>query len=96
LKGVLFARSSRLIPDKANLGFRFPQSRRFFVAVHVGAGYHAAANEKALRSVMRRACLAASTILRQDSGECIDAVSAAIQVLEVFVGSLSLIKEDML
>ncbi|AEE81907.1 N-terminal nucleophile aminohydrolases (Ntn hydrolases) superfamily protein [Arabidopsis thaliana] len=58
------------------------QSRRFFVAVHVGAGYHAAANEKALRSVMRRACLAASTILRQDSGECIDAVSAAIQVLE--------------
>jgi photosystem I P700 chlorophyll a apoprotein A1 len=24
LKGVLFARSSRLIPDKANLGFRFP------------------------------------------------------------------------
>jgi len=24
MKGVLFARSSRLIPDKANLGFRFP------------------------------------------------------------------------
>uniref|UniRef100_A0A7N0UJR2 Photosystem I n=1 Tax=Kalanchoe fedtschenkoi TaxID=63787 RepID=A0A7N0UJR2_KALFE len=24
LKGVLFARSSRLILDKANLGFRFP------------------------------------------------------------------------
>jgi photosystem I P700 chlorophyll a apoprotein A1 len=24
LKGVLFARSSKLIPDKANLGFRFP------------------------------------------------------------------------
>ena len=24
LKGVLYARSSRLIPDKANLGFRFP------------------------------------------------------------------------
>jgi len=24
LQGVLFARSSRLIPDKANLGFRFP------------------------------------------------------------------------
>jgi hypothetical protein len=23
LKGVLYARSSRLIPDKANLGFRF-------------------------------------------------------------------------
>lgn len=41
------------------------KSRRFFVAVHVGAGYHAVANEKALRSVIRRACLAASTILRQ-------------------------------
>ncbi|KAF9606950.1 hypothetical protein IFM89_030248 [Coptis chinensis] len=27
LKGVLFARSSRLIPDKANLGFRFPCDR---------------------------------------------------------------------
>jgi photosystem I P700 chlorophyll a apoprotein A1 len=24
LKGVLYARSSKLIPDKANLGFRFP------------------------------------------------------------------------
>lgn len=24
LKGVLFSRSSRLIPDKSNLGFRFP------------------------------------------------------------------------
>jgi photosystem I P700 chlorophyll a apoprotein A1 len=24
LKGVLYARGSRLIPDKANLGFRFP------------------------------------------------------------------------
>ena len=24
LKGVLYARSSRLVPDKANLGFRFP------------------------------------------------------------------------
>ncbi|XP_013612640.1 putative threonine aspartase isoform X2 [Brassica napus] len=58
------------------------KSRRFFVAVHVGAGYHAVANEKALRSVIRRACLAASTILRQDSGGCIDAVSAAIEVLE--------------
>ncbi|KAF8107101.1 hypothetical protein N665_0126s0019 [Sinapis alba] len=58
------------------------KSRRFFVAVHVGAGYHATANEKALRSVIKRACLAASTILRQESGGCIDAVSAAIEVLE--------------
>ncbi|CAH2069189.1 unnamed protein product [Thlaspi arvense] len=58
------------------------KSRRFFVAVHVGAGYHSVANEKALRSVIRRSCLAASTILRQYSGGCIDAVSAAIEVLE--------------
>ncbi|CAN8237668.1 unnamed protein product [Cochlearia groenlandica] len=57
-------------------------SRRFFVAVHVGAGYHASGNEKALRSVMKRACLAASIILRQESGGCVDAVTAAIEVLE--------------
>ncbi|XP_019238398.1 PREDICTED: putative threonine aspartase isoform X2 [Nicotiana attenuata] len=54
----------------------------FFVAVHVGAGYHAPSNEKALRSVMRRACLAASSVLRKGAGGCIDAVTAAILVLE--------------
>lgn len=41
------------------------QSHRFFVAVHVGAGYHAPSNEKALRSAMKRACLAASTVLHK-------------------------------
>ncbi|GAB2271677.1 hypothetical protein Dimus_006507 [Dionaea muscipula] len=35
----------------------------FFVAVHVGAGYHAPSSEKALRSAMRRACLAAAALL---------------------------------
>ncbi|KAK4849313.1 hypothetical protein QYF36_023458 [Acer negundo] len=55
---------------------------RFFVAVHVGAGYHAPSNEKALRSAMKRACLAAASILAKDSSGCIDAVTAAIQVLE--------------
>ncbi|GAV76470.1 Asparaginase_2 domain-containing protein [Cephalotus follicularis] len=55
---------------------------RFFVAVHVGAGYHSPTNEKALRLAMKRACLAASSLLRKGSGGCIDAVSAAIQVLE--------------
>ncbi|KAL5859764.1 hypothetical protein ACOSQ4_001060 [Xanthoceras sorbifolium] len=55
---------------------------RFFVAVHVGAGYHAPSNEKALRSAMKRACLAASSVLAKGSGGCIDAVTAAIQVLE--------------
>ncbi|KAJ7951119.1 Isoaspartyl peptidase/L-asparaginase [Quillaja saponaria] len=55
---------------------------RFFVAVHVGAGYHAPSNEKALRSAMKRACLVAASVLRKGSGGCIDAVAAAIQVLE--------------
>ncbi|CAL5331043.1 unnamed protein product [Camellia sinensis] len=36
---------------------------RFFVAVHVGAGFHAPSNEKALRSAMKRACLAAASVL---------------------------------
>ncbi|KAL6128760.1 hypothetical protein ACLB2K_072115 [Fragaria x ananassa] len=58
------------------------ENDRFFVAVHVGAGYHAPSNEKALRSAMKRACLAAASLLRQGSGRCIDAVNAAIQVLE--------------
>ncbi|KAF7844635.1 putative threonine aspartase isoform X1 [Senna tora] len=57
-------------------------SRRFFVAVHVGAGYHSPSNEKALRSAMNRACLAAASVLTKGSGWCIDAVAAAIQVLE--------------
>ncbi|XP_058075884.1 putative threonine aspartase isoform X2 [Magnolia sinica] len=57
-------------------------SRRFFVAVHVGAGYHGPSSEQPLRRAMKRACLAAASILRADSGGCVDAVSAAIQVLE--------------
>ncbi|KAJ4824876.1 hypothetical protein Tsubulata_007179 [Turnera subulata] len=58
------------------------QNPRFFIAVHVGAGYHAPSNEKALRNAMKRACLAAAAILRQGPGGSIDAVTAAIQVLE--------------
>ncbi|XP_022897797.1 putative threonine aspartase [Olea europaea var. sylvestris] len=58
------------------------QNPRFFVAVHVGAGYHSPSNEKALRNVMKRACLAAASILRKGSSRCIDSVAAAIQVLE--------------
>lgn len=60
------------------------QNPRFFVAVHVGAGYHAPSNEKALRSAMKRACVAAASILRKGPGHggCVDAVAAAIQVLE--------------
>ncbi|XP_008778606.2 putative threonine aspartase isoform X2 [Phoenix dactylifera] len=56
--------------------------RRFFVAVHVGAGFHSPSNEKAFRRAMKRACLAAAAVLRKDDGGCLDAVSAAIQVLE--------------
>ncbi|XP_043718391.1 putative threonine aspartase isoform X5 [Telopea speciosissima] len=55
---------------------------RFFVAVHVGAGFHAPSNEKALKGAMKRACRAAASVLQKGSAGCIDAVSAAIQVLE--------------
>ncbi|KAK1425219.1 hypothetical protein QVD17_20566 [Tagetes erecta] len=55
---------------------------RFFVAVHVGAGYHSPINEKALRSAMKTACIAAASILRTGCGGCVDAVSAAIETLE--------------
>lgn len=37
--------------------------KRFFVAVHVGAGYHSPSNHKPLRSAMNRACLAAASVL---------------------------------
>ena len=40
-------------------------TRRFFVALHVGAGFHAPANEKGYRRAMKRACLAAAAILRE-------------------------------
>lgn len=38
---------------------------RFFVAVHVGAGFHSPANEKAYRGAMKRACHAAAAVLRK-------------------------------
>ncbi|XP_078175582.1 N-terminal nucleophile aminohydrolases (Ntn hydrolases) superfamily protein isoform X2 [Carex rostrata] len=57
-------------------------NKRYFVAVHVGAGYHSPSNEKAFRLVMKRACLAAASILQKDDGTSLDAVAAAIQVLE--------------
>ncbi|GAU50281.1 hypothetical protein TSUD_349310 [Trifolium subterraneum] len=57
-------------------------AKRFFVAVHVGAGYHSPSNHKSLRSAMNRACHAAASVLQRGSGLCIDAVVAAIQLLE--------------
>ncbi|CAL5331118.1 unnamed protein product [Camellia sinensis] len=41
------------------------QNPRFFVAVHVGAGFHAPSNEKALKSTMKRACHAAASALHK-------------------------------
>ncbi|KAJ4778265.1 Isoaspartyl peptidase/L-asparaginase [Rhynchospora pubera] len=58
------------------------RKKRYFVAVHVGAGYHSPSNEKAFRLVMKRACLAAASILQKDDGTSLDAVAAAIQILE--------------
>ncbi|KAG5054688.1 hypothetical protein GLYMA_03G096900v4 [Glycine max] len=58
------------------------EGKRYFVAVHVGAGYHSPSNDKALRSAMNRACLAAASVLSNGSGTRLDAVVAAIQVLE--------------
>ncbi|PKA58827.1 Putative threonine aspartase [Apostasia shenzhenica] len=57
-------------------------SPRFFVAVHVGAGFHSPSNEKCFRKAMKKACLSAESVLRKGSGSCLDAVIAAIQVLE--------------
>ncbi|CAM6101609.1 unnamed protein product [Calypogeia fissa] len=56
--------------------------RLFFVAVHVGAGYHSPSNAKAYCRAMRRACSAAAAVLSQGSGRSIDAVVSAIKVLE--------------
>ncbi|KAG6470271.1 hypothetical protein ZIOFF_071336 [Zingiber officinale] len=94
----------------ADYGESEEDTNRFFVAVHVGAGFHSPTNEKAYRRVMKRACLAAAVVLRTmlygsahynpdgpvtgcfisittetanyGKGGCLDAVSAAIQVLE--------------
>ncbi|XP_078427465.1 N-terminal nucleophile aminohydrolases (Ntn hydrolases) superfamily protein [Wolffia australiana] len=54
----------------------------FFVAVHVGAGFHARGNERSFKKAMKLACLAAASVLIKDPGGCIDATSAAIGVLE--------------
>ncbi|KAK9121326.1 hypothetical protein Syun_018943 [Stephania yunnanensis] len=65
-------------------------TRQFFVAVHVGAGFHSPSNEKSLKLAMKRASLAAASLLQNGPGTSLDAVSAAIQVLEVLLLHLSL------
>ncbi|OAE27983.1 hypothetical protein AXG93_1062s1150 [Marchantia polymorpha subsp. ruderalis] len=71
-----------------------PRGRPFFVAVHVGAGYHSPLNSKAYCRAMRRACMAAASVLskarrrnatmdsRRGGGRTMDAVVSAIKVLE--------------
>ncbi|KAH7372539.1 hypothetical protein KP509_17G008600 [Ceratopteris richardii] len=58
------------------------KQRAFFVAVHVGAGYHSLANSFAYRRAMNQACLAAASVLSQETGTSFDAVVAAVKVLE--------------
>ncbi|KAK8957499.1 putative threonine aspartase [Platanthera zijinensis] len=58
------------------------ENARFFVSVHVGAGFHSPTNEKAFRRAMKKACLSAASVLRKGSGGCLDAVIIAIQILE--------------
>ncbi|XP_018007222.1 uncharacterized protein LOC108665020 isoform X2 [Hyalella azteca] len=52
-----------------------------FIAVHVGAGDHSRSNHPIYKSWMRKACRKGQLIL-QGGGSAVDAVSAAIQVLE--------------
>eukprot|EP00252_Welwitschia_mirabilis_P001993 TRINITY_DN11947_c0_g2_i1.p1 TRINITY_DN11947_c0_g2~~TRINITY_DN11947_c0_g2_i1.p1 ORF type:complete len:154 (+),score=32.54 TRINITY_DN11947_c0_g2_i1:150-611(+) len=55
----------------------------FFVAVHVGAGYHSPRNEVAYKKAMHRACLAAASVLsKKGCNQVLDAVTEAIKVLE--------------
>ncbi|XP_074263293.1 putative threonine aspartase [Silene latifolia] len=68
--------------EKKDRGGKEEEKDRFFVAVHVGAGYHSPVNEKPLRSAMNRACFTAASVLLQGSDRCVDAVEAAIKVLE--------------
>ncbi|GMP42314.1 hypothetical protein CsSME_00012102 [Camellia sinensis var. sinensis] len=58
---------------------------RFFVAVHVGEGFHAPSNEKALRSAMKRACLAAASVLRKDFLGCCSAISILLDCFTMVI-----------
>lgn len=58
------------------------ENARFFVAVHVGAGFHSPSNERAFRIAMKKACLSAASILQKGTGGSLDAVVVATQVLE--------------
>ncbi|KAK9806269.1 hypothetical protein WJX72_007956 [[Myrmecia] bisecta] len=53
----------------------------FFVAVHVGAGFHARKLDPAYKAAMKQACQRAAELLKAGA-DCMDAVAAAIKVLE--------------
>ncbi|GMH32919.1 hypothetical protein BSKO_00753 [Bryopsis sp. KO-2023] len=58
-----------------------PHSEPFFVAVHIGVGFHSEKNRVHKRHAIGRACRAARDCL-QSHGEIRDAVVAAIRILE--------------
>ncbi|KAJ2581302.1 taspase, threonine aspartase, 1 [Coemansia sp. RSA 1836] len=53
----------------------------FYIAVHVGAGYHSKSKERTYKAAMKKACRAAAEKLRL-GGSASDAVESAIRVLE--------------
>ena len=59
------------------------EAASFLVAVHCGAGFHAHSNAAQYCQAMREACEAAAGVLRT-RGSAVDAVAAAVAVLEDF------------
>ncbi|KAK9836208.1 hypothetical protein WJX84_001344 [Apatococcus fuscideae] len=53
-----------------------------FVAVHGGAGRHAVSLEKAHKQGLARACKAAASILQSGNADLLEAVAAALKVME--------------
>ncbi|KAJ2101935.1 taspase, threonine aspartase, 1 [Coemansia sp. S100] len=53
----------------------------YYIAVHVGAGYHGKNKEREYKAAMKSACRAAAELLRS-GGSASDAVESAIRVLE--------------
>ena len=52
-----------------------------FVCVHLGAGYHGKEKEMKYKKLSKLSCEGAGAVLRQ-GGDAVDAVSAALAVLE--------------
>ena len=52
-----------------------------FICVHLGAGYHSREKEMKYKKLSKLACEVGSTVLQQ-SGDAVEAVSAALAVLE--------------